>query len=211
MSLASRKFQNVLIKPQQIVSFFKLIGDISSRSGYLTSDFFLRDRWVRGPEAGLDQFASALYYLALVAGLEIVEHHAALIAPRSSGPEFIPMGFEACVYNPFFDLRFRNPFPFELALQTQVSADQLAITLYAKEPPVHPTQLETEIIKTLPCGTENRSRKDPTFILGTAPKQGMNGCVLKVVRKVYENQEVIETQTLFERTLAPVHEIVWVE
>lgn len=75
LSLAIPHITNILIKPNEVFSFWKLVGSVSRKKGYLDGVTISNGASKPGTGGGLCQFTNLIHWMILHTDLEIVEHH----------------------------------------------------------------------------------------------------------------------------------------
>ncbi|MDR3215337.1 MAG: VanW family protein [Bacilli bacterium] len=75
LSLSIPKVNGIIIKPQETFSFWKLVGSISKKKGYLDGVNITNNKVEQGTGGGLCQFTNLIHWLILHSSLDIVEHH----------------------------------------------------------------------------------------------------------------------------------------
>lgn len=132
--LATSKFNGVLIPKEAIFSFNKTIGDISSSTGFKPAYIIKSGKTILGDGGGVCQVSTTLFRAALNAGLPIIERvaHAYRVSyyENDSKP-----GFDATVFDPTADLKFKNNTPGYILIQTTINKTNhtLLFTLYGKK------------------------------------------------------------------------------
>lgn len=121
IDLASSKFNGVLIKPGEIFSFNKALGDVSVYTGYKEAYIIKDGKTVLGDGGGVCQVSTTLFRVILDAGLPIVERRAHSYRVGYYEQDS-PVGFDATVYGPSPDLKFKNDTPGHILIQTSVDA-----------------------------------------------------------------------------------------
>jgi vancomycin resistance protein YoaR len=131
VSLAANRLNGILIKPDEIFSFVKSVGDISSLSGYRQAYVIQDGKTVLGDGGGVCQVSTTLFRAALSAGLPIIERHQHAYRvgyyEDGKGP-----GIDAAIYSPTVDLKFKNDTGHSLLIQTTIDLNEqrLTFTLY---------------------------------------------------------------------------------
>lgn len=120
--LAASKFNGVLIKPGSEFSFNEIIGDISSSTGYKPAYIIKAGKTVLGDGGGVCQVSTTLFRAALNTGLPIIERTAHAYRVSYYEQDSQP-GFDATVFGPTVDLKFKNDTKDYILIQTEV--DQL--------------------------------------------------------------------------------------
>ncbi|MFN3705238.1 MAG: VanW family protein [Thermoflexales bacterium] len=125
--VAAERFHGVLIPPGSVFSFNDVLGDVTEASGFTEGLIIVGDRTVKGIGGGVCQVSTTMYQAALRAGLPIVERHPhgyrVSYYERGMGP-----GFDAAVFTPWADLKFRNNTPAYLLIETQFNQSQATLT-----------------------------------------------------------------------------------
>jgi vancomycin resistance protein VanW len=133
LSVAINKIKCFTIEPNQIFSFWKMIGNPSTQNNFLKSRTIINGKIEHAVGGGLCQLSGLLYYLALQAGLQITERHAHSVDIYTDEERFTPLGSDATVAYGYKDLRFCNPFNFSLKITITLTDTELQATLFATE------------------------------------------------------------------------------
>ena len=131
LTLAAERASGVLVPPGEIFSLSRAIGKISSSTGYDSAWIISNGRTILGSGGGVCQTSTTMFRAALNAGLPVVERHAH--AYRVSYYENDqPTGFDAAIYQPAIDLKFRNDTPNYVLVQTETIPEEnkLAFRIY---------------------------------------------------------------------------------
>lgn len=127
ISLAATRLNGTIIKPGEVFSFNKAVGDISAFTGYRQALVISGGKTVPGDGGGVCQVSTTLFRAALNAGLPIVERnpHAYRVSyyEAETGP-----GIDAAIYTPSVDLKFKNDTPNHLLIQTYVDLETQRLT-----------------------------------------------------------------------------------
>ncbi|MBI5044983.1 MAG: VanW family protein [Candidatus Levybacteria bacterium] len=127
IQLAASRLNGILIKPDEIFSFNKAVGDISSLSGYKQAYVIQNGRTELGDGGGVCQVSTTLFRALLNAGMTITERHPHAYRvhyyEEDSGP-----GIDAAIYTPTVDLKFKNDTGHYILIQTNVELDNLQLT-----------------------------------------------------------------------------------
>ncbi|MFH1522945.1 MAG: VanW family protein [Patescibacteria group bacterium] len=105
---AIKRLNGVLIKPNHIFSFWKIIGKPKYKNGYIDGMLLSNGKVIEGVGGGLCQLSNFLYWLFLHTPIEIVErhHHSMDLFPDSG--RTLPFGGGATILYNFIDLKIRN-------------------------------------------------------------------------------------------------------
>ena len=117
VGLSSARLNSALIAPGEEVSFNKLVGEVSSATGYRSAYIIEKGRTVLGDGGGLCQVSTTMFRAVMSAGLPITERwaHAYRVSyyELNSKP-----GVDATVIAPSKDFRFKNDTPGHILIQT---------------------------------------------------------------------------------------------
>jgi len=140
LKTAGKKINHLIIQPNEVFSFWKLIGQPSEENDfkegrnlinhYISSDF----------GGGICQFSSILYFLALQSGLKILERFPHSVDIYKENERFTPLGSDATVAYGYKDLQIQNLFSFPVQLKCSVTDDELCLCL------ISPTKLDQNLI-----------------------------------------------------------------
>ena len=126
ISLSSSKFKGVLVAPGETFSFNDVLGDVSKYTGYQQAFVIKEGRTVLGDGGGVCQVSSTLFRAALAAGLPIIERKAHSYRVGYYEQDS-PPGFDATVYAPTSDLKFKNDTPNYLLIQSYVDPKKYSL------------------------------------------------------------------------------------
>jgi vancomycin resistance protein YoaR len=120
--LGASKFDGVVVAPGEVFSFNEHLGDVTSEAGYDESYVIIGNRTVPGVGGGICQVATTAFRAAYFGGFPIVERwpHAYRVGYYELGG-FGP-GFDATIYSPIVDFRFKNDTPYHLLVLTEIDA-----------------------------------------------------------------------------------------
>jgi vancomycin resistance protein YoaR len=128
---ASLVFNGILVAPDETFSFVKYIGDISATTGYKPAYIIKDGRTVLGDGGGVCQVSSTLFRAILDAGLPVVERTAHAYRVHYYENDSQP-GFDATIFSPSVDLKFKNDTGNYILIQTAFDqkSNKLSIDLY---------------------------------------------------------------------------------
>ncbi len=127
IALAAERLDATLIAPGETFSFNKTIGDISIDTGYLQAYIIQNNQTVLGDGGGVCQVSTTLFRAALNSGLPITERTAHAYRVYYYEQDALP-GFDATVYSPTVDLKFKNDTQNYILIQTQLDLRRLTLT-----------------------------------------------------------------------------------
>ncbi len=120
--LAASKIDGVLIPQGKDFSFNDTVGDISSVTGYQPAYIIKGGKTVLGDGGGVCQVSTTLFRAALNSGLPIIQRFAHAYRVGYYENDSQP-GFDATVFAPYADFRFKNDTPASILIQTEIDKD----------------------------------------------------------------------------------------
>lgn len=114
-ALAARKLNGLCVEPGEALSFNEAVGARTQERGYVSAPEPAYGENVAGVGGGVCQVSTALYRVALLAGMK-VEQRSAAVRPV----DYCPMGQEAAVSDQGLDLVIRNQTGSKLFMTTRV-------------------------------------------------------------------------------------------
>ncbi|MEK7067007.1 MAG: VanW family protein [Patescibacteria group bacterium] len=126
VSLAAKKMNGILIKPNEEFSFVNAIGEIGPKEGYQAGLVIKGNKTVPEYGGGVCQVSTTMFRAATIAGLKITERY-----PHSLPVQYYnPQGFDATIYGPHPDLRFINDTGSNILVQTKTKGTKLYFEFY---------------------------------------------------------------------------------
>lgn len=125
LRLAAGILNDRVIPQGKVLSVGALLGNPCRQRGYR------QGRMLSGSEVtveyggGLCQLSGLLHFIALHAGLEVLERHPHSADIYTEETRFCPLGSDATIVYGYKDLRLGNPHPFPLAFRIEVEDDAL--------------------------------------------------------------------------------------
>ncbi len=132
IEVAAEQFEGVVIPPDGIFSFNDLVGDVSAANGFEDSLIIWGDRTAVGIGGGVCQVSTTIFRAAYEAGMPIVErYNHGYVVDWYGDP-----GFDATIFTPTVDFRFRNDTGAHLLIDPVVDLAQGTMTfnLYGTKP-----------------------------------------------------------------------------
>lgn len=126
IQLAASRLNGILLAPGEEFSFNQALGDVSKFTGYKEAYIIKDGRTVLGDGGGVCQVSTTFFRTLLAAGLPILERHAHSYRV-SYYEQDSPVGLDASVYAPSWDLKFKNDLPSHLLIQAYVDAFQMTL------------------------------------------------------------------------------------
>jgi vancomycin resistance protein VanW len=128
-----QRLENVIIHPNQILSFWKCVKKPFKRNNFRIGRNLINGKLSEDYGGGLCQLSSILYHLSLMAGLEIIERHHHSFDIYQEHERFTPLGADATVVYAYKDLRIKNSFDFPICFTFRIEGNTLVCTLRSAE------------------------------------------------------------------------------
>lgn len=126
IKVATRRFDGLLIKPNEEFSFVQHLGEVDGEHGYLPELVIKNNKTELEYGGGICQVSTTTFRAAINSGLKITmrRNHAYPVG------YYNPQGMDATVYVPMPDLRFRNDTPGHILIEIKIEGTQLIINFY---------------------------------------------------------------------------------
>ena len=125
VGLAVGAIDSTLVEPGQVLSYHRLVGRPNRLRGFKPG-LELHDKHESvGVGGGLCQVSNLLYWVAINAGLTIIERHRHGFDLFPDHQRTVPFGCGATVFYNYRDLRFENPLPQPVLVQLRIENRQL--------------------------------------------------------------------------------------
>lgn len=134
IQVCANKINGLLLQPNQIFSFWYLIGSPTLSNGFQKGRMLKQGKLHAEVGGGICQASSILYHLSLISGLKIVERHCHSVDIYEEHERFTPLGSDATVVHGFKDLRFQNPFNFPIYINIEINENQLICRFFSASP-----------------------------------------------------------------------------
>ncbi|OHD65088.1 MAG: hypothetical protein A2176_02395 [Spirochaetes bacterium RBG_13_51_14] len=185
--IASRKINGSVIAAHDNFSFNDTVGEGSAENGYAPGRVLYRDRVAMEPGGGLCQASSTLFNAFLMAGCLIIERH------RHFQPvSYVPLGLDATIKYGKKDLRIKNPYSYNLMVESRMSDSSLMIVITADQKPPYRYEIYTE------------EEEVPVPVAEDADRIRQGISVL-VYRRRYQGEKLIDSMLLHRDYYPPVY------
>jgi len=128
VKVAAGKLHHTLIQPGAVFSFLESLGPITTENGYLEGLTIQGDATVPGIGGGVCQISTTMFRAAFWGGLPIVERHQHAYRVTYYEQDGSPVGFDAAVYDPGVDFRFKNDTGSPLLVHVTVDEQTKVVT-----------------------------------------------------------------------------------
>lgn len=199
IELAASKINGRLIPPGETFSFNDALGDVSASTGFQPAYIIKDGRTVLGDGGGVCQVSTTLFRAALNSGLPIVERYAHSYRVSYYEQES-PVGLDATVFAPSYDLKFKNDMLNYILIQTKTDLNNLSLVfeLYGTK-----DERQVEITKPVMYSQSppppDLFQDDPTLPKGVVKQVDWKawGAKVNFDYKVTKNGEIINKQSFF--------------
>lgn len=199
IDLASSKFNGVLIAPGETFSFNNTVGEVAQKTGYQQAYIIKDGQTIMGTGGGVCQVSTTMFRAALQTGLAIVERqpHAYRVSyyEQDSKP-----GFDATVYDPSPDLKFKNDTPAYILIQREFNKKNryLAFKFYGTDDGRKVVIENARVWDVIPP-PESKYIDDPNLAPGETKQieHAAWGAKAAFDWEVVKNNEVIHEKTFF--------------
>ena len=108
LKIATKKINGIIIRPGEIFSYWKLIGNPSKRKGYKDGMVLVNGTVRPGVGGGLCQLSNLIFWMAIHTPLTVIERHrhGYDVFPDSNRTQ--PFGSGATCFYPYGDLMLKN-------------------------------------------------------------------------------------------------------
>jgi vancomycin resistance protein VanW len=133
IKISSQQIEPIVIAPNEVFSFWKLVGNPTTKKGYKTGRNIIGDSLQEDIGGGLCQISGIIYHLALIAGLTIEERFCHTIDLYTEDKRYTPIGTDATVVYGYKDIRFKNETNQSFQFKFETFDDKFVGTLYSDE------------------------------------------------------------------------------
>lgn len=193
ITLAATRLNGILVAPGETFSFGNALGDISAFTGYKQAYIIQNGRTVLGDGGGVCQVSTTFFRALLNAGLPIVERHAHDYRVGYYEQDS-PPGFDATVYVPSVDLRFKNDTQNHILIQTEIdpAVERLTFFLYGTKD-TREVSISKPVVTNKSPAPSPLYQDDPTLPKGTTKQvdYAAEGATVVFTRRVSKDGKEI--------------------
>ncbi len=193
--VAAARFNGVVIPPGGVFSFNEFLGDVSEEQGFEVGLIIVGNRTVKGVGGGVCQVSTTVYQAALRAGFPILERypHGYRVKYYENG---MGPGFDAAVFTPSADFKFKNDSPGHLLIETAYDPARVTLTFRFYGTPdgrvvnISPSTIEN----TVPHGPDVYEKDSDNEVPAGKAKQvdyAVDGATISFTREVVRNGETL--------------------
>ena len=134
VTLALKSVNDLLIPPRAIFSFWHVVGRPTGARGFMPGRSLLVGELRPNYGGGLCQWSGLMYYVSLMAGLEVLERHPHSRDIYDDQTRYAPLGADATVAYGFKDLRVLNAYSFSVCFRASVTPATVSCCLCCPQP-----------------------------------------------------------------------------
>lgn len=197
---AAGYLNNAVVAPGETFSFNEAIGEISLERGYQEGLTIVADQTVPGIGGGVCQVSTTTFRAAFWSGLPILERnqHSYLVSYYQLDGS--PEGFDAAVYQPWADLKWRNNTDHYILVQAQWTDEDLQVVLYGTNPGVDVVRSEPVIENRIPP-LPSKTIRNPALPRGTKEQKewAHEGMEVTLTRTVSKDGKVLFEDSFYSK------------
>ena len=197
IELASKNLNGVLIAPGEIFSFNTNVGPIDYAHGFTSAYIISKGRTVLGEGGGVCQVSTTLFRAVLNSGLPIISRTAHAYRVNYYEQD-MPVGFDATIYQPTVDFKFKNDTQNYVLVQSEFVSKEskLYFRFYGTKDGRVVKSLESKILSQSPP-PEPLYQDDPSLSSGTVNQVDWPawGAVVELKRVVEKDNKVLYDDT----------------
>jgi Uncharacterized vancomycin resistance protein len=189
--IAAKALDRAVIKPGDILSFNKIVGERTVQGGYKDAYIIVNGQFVPGLAGGICQVSSTLYNTGLLANLQVTQR-----SNHDLAISYVPLGQDATVAYPDLDLKFNNNTGGYLLIRTSTTSNSLTIDLYGKAKPGQEVIITNKTESEIP--PEEQRNVDETLGHGASvvKQRGQPGYIVNSTRTIKMNGKVVSSEPL---------------
>lgn len=134
VSLAAEKLDGLLLGPDEIFSFCRIVGKTTRRCGFTEGPELHDGKMGAAVGGGVCQISNLLFLLALDINADILERHRHSFDLMPDVNRTVPFGCGATVFYNYVDFQFRNVLPRPVLLEMKLTQGHLVGRFSSTEP-----------------------------------------------------------------------------
>jgi vancomycin resistance protein VanW len=131
--IAISKIEQIQINPNEVFSFWKIVGNPSKKNGFVESRSIVNGKIKPTYGGGLCQLSGLIYYASLYANLNIIERYNHSTDIYTNETRFTPLGSDATVVFGFKDLKIKNSLKTPIQFSFILKKEKLMIRINSAE------------------------------------------------------------------------------
>lgn len=197
---AIRKLDGTILRPQETLSYNRLLGQRTGERGWRQAKTILHGEIFIDYGGGICQVSSTLHAAAIYSGMEIInaQHHSRYMT-------YIEPGLDATVSWPDLDLLIRNPYDFPVRIHAWERETGVAAIEFLGDHRVWEVSIERNMIERRGFTTEIRELSDQPNTYRHVLEKGTNFLLFDqwITHRNIETEELFSERTLFQYDPSP--------
>lgn len=144
LKLGAARIESISIRPHEVFSFWKIIGQPNSKNGFKKGRNIVNNLLSEDFGGGLCQLSGIIFHIAILANLEIIERYNHSKDIYTDETRYSPLGCDATVVFGYKDLRIRNNTQGIIQFVFDITNEKISIILKS-EYPIHVTNLRFNV------------------------------------------------------------------
>jgi vancomycin resistance protein YoaR len=201
IQLAVKSINGLILMPGETFSFNQTVGERTAERGYKEAGVIVGDKLESGLGGGICQVSSTLYNAVLRTGLKSVERR-----NHTLPLGYVAKGLDATVDWGSIDYKFKNTFNYPIYIEGYTQNGSVFFNVYSNKDLTKKTyELSSEVYETIQPTMKNTD--DPNKPAGQIEiiNPGTPGFKVKVYRKTYENNNLVNTELISNDTYLPLN------
>ena len=194
IGLGSQLINGTVVAPGETFSFNKLVGPVSAQQGFKEAYVISKGRTVLDDGGGICQVSTTVFRAALNAGLPVEARTAHAYRVSYYEQKGFAPGFDATIWSPTVDLKFRNDTNHHILVQATVNTTQskLQIDIYGTSDGRR-VELSDPVLSNRKPAPEPLYQDDPTLAKGVVKQVdwAAEGLTSVFTRKVFRGDELL--------------------
>lgn len=202
IQVAAAKLDGIVVAPGATFSFLSALGPITKDAGYMEGLTIVGDATVPGIGGGVCQVSTTIFRAAFFAGVPIVERHQHTYRVGYYEQDGSPVGFDAAVYDPGVDFRFRNDTEHAILIHSAVDPATSTISFnFYSTPAAREIKLAVSRTNDVKAGPRLPDTPDPTLPKGVRKQVewSADGADATIRRTVALGGQTLFTDAFFSR------------
>ncbi len=203
MQLAGARVNGTVLAPGEVFSYNDVVGERTVSKGYRNAKIFENGRVVDGLAGGICQVSTTIYNAALYSNMEIVERK-----NHSFPVSYAPMGQDATVVMGAIDFKFKNNMENPVKITCSIANGNCTIKFLGIKENNYKVEISNVTTGSTPFAVEYQQDDSLKFGEEKVIQNGSNGYTIKSTRTVYENGNVVKTESIPSSYYIPLKKIV---
>lgn len=188
LELACQAIDGTIIRPGEVFSFNEIVGERTAAKGYKAAAIYSGGETVDSLGGGVCQVASTIYYVAMLADMEIVEREEHMFIVT-----YVPRGMDATIYWGSYDFKFRNNTKYPIRIDAATYGGKCHIAIYGTDDKDYYVKMTYETVSGPTGGGEEikeikKSNNPKGYYDGQVIQTAYSGYTIKTYRQKYDKQ-----------------------